>query len=275
MTNNFGLLLFCLTVTTTGLASVALSLLQQHKQTFKIVMANFDIPDEAGISLLHNLAEFDVPIICEFLIDLIGCDHIKNFFLQQIMNISSFLIFCTNNHFNHVFMSVYTSNPHKNAVTRALQAGANFLMDMTVSDQNLKYIWQHALRRKSVHRVDDVQICPKRKREYAQNSQDYLETSDGKQAEGITWIDSERNIKRLRTSSTIVNEQVGDDSNPVEETGGGENIPVEGPMEKEADHSVNQKKSRFVWNSKLQQKFTAALSALSDAGYTDSSRHKF
>lgn len=56
-----------LSVTTTELASVALSILREQKEQYKLVIANMNLPDIDNLAFLHLLLKKDIPVIRKLL----------------------------------------------------------------------------------------------------------------------------------------------------------------------------------------------------------------
>lgn len=54
-----------LPVTTTEMASVALSMITEQKDDYKLVMANINMPDMDSLSFLRVLHKKEIPVICK------------------------------------------------------------------------------------------------------------------------------------------------------------------------------------------------------------------
>ncbi|KAI6677096.1 hypothetical protein NL676_037892 [Syzygium grande] len=259
-------------VTGTELPSVALSIVREKKDWFKLVMANIDRINGDNFSILCELMKEEIPVI------------------------------------------LMSANRHKNTAGRSLAAGASYFLYKPISPENLKVLWQHAFRRRTIllteernarlvkskgNKVLRKEHSPNKKIDKATSTRkapmDQLRKKRGRTAEGDqvdercakkpkvgksrfaalkvkgkgTTLgagakrsndgkDDEREYKRPRIDSGRVDSD-------------GENVSEEDwSTDYREDDSIGtsspgrRRMRQAVWNPKLHRKFTAALSALGD-----------
>lgn len=141
--NRYIFLSFFVPVTGTELPSVALSIVREKKDWFKLVMANIDRINDDNFSILCELMKEEIPVICELLL---------NSFAFMLLPCTSLFIYPSLAHLfiNHIWNSVMSANRHKNTAGRSLAAGASYFLYKPISPENLKVLWQHAFRRRTI-----------------------------------------------------------------------------------------------------------------------------
>ncbi|RXH70214.1 hypothetical protein DVH24_007470 [Malus domestica] len=229
-------------VTTTALASVALSMIKEQKYHYDLVMANISMPDKDKFSLLQVLHKNEIPVI--FMSSEVNIDVAKKalaegacFFLQKPVSSEDL-----KNVWQHAYRKVRNprKDTHKTKCGKKIHEAGGVLIPPTGGIR--------------IHEVGGVSRLPTG-RELCLDTQD---TRDERQIAAENYTQGALGINRP------VDDKEDQEKAKKVKLNTEQDCDEEGMENQDCDGSSKRKKWHPVWTTELHLKFTAAISALGD-----------
>ncbi|XVE75247.1 hypothetical protein DITRI_Ditri12bG0080400 [Diplodiscus trichospermus] len=240
-------------VTTTELTSAAMSMINERKERFKLVMADINMDDINSLSFLDMLVKKAIPVI------------------------------------------LMSSQKSENVAEKAIAHGACLHLVKPISLNDLKYLWQHVYRNdmdsmkktfsfgnespaininetttesestaatnSHFHAIDRTISDSERKKKKKKVIEKYAGIVEANCIEHMVAIED---LKHGGSSSKTKRSYDDEQENRNDKTSKSYSDPTDPGKKNNQSSSSRGSKTRLVWNQKLHQKFTAALTALCD-----------